>query len=102
MLVRLPFGSCPAADEFCTVSESITDLAQEIVDDKSWDPSIIKSDQYDKIPEPATDNLQKISHAPPIPLWVPITPKSTYMDVYIDSIITITLFISLLWKEPNK
>ena len=30
LLVRLPFGSCPPADKFCIVGESITDLAQVI------------------------------------------------------------------------
>ena len=35
LLIRLPFGSTPAADEFSTISESITDISQAIADDKS-------------------------------------------------------------------
>ena len=51
------------------------------------------SDQCGKIREPATDNIQNISHDPPIPLLVPITPKPIYMDDYIDDI-TVTFFIN--------
>ena len=43
LLTRLPFGSTPAADEFCTVSETITDLAQWLAEDASWEPSTIHS-----------------------------------------------------------
>ena len=102
LLVRLPFGTTPAADEFCTVSESITDLSQAIADDKTWNPTTLKSDQCGQIPEPSLTGLEDIVHEVPFPLLVPIIPKSIYMDVYIDDIITIVLYLHHLIEKANK
>ena len=102
LLVRLPFGSTPAADEFCTISESITDLAQSIAEDKTWDPSTLKSDQSIHIPDPAINNKEIFLEEHPIPLWVPVPYKPIYMDDYIDDIITITLLISSLIEKAKQ
>ena len=52
LLSRLPFSSTPTADEFCTVSESITDVAQWIIDTPSWDLNPLRSPLSHLILEP--------------------------------------------------
>ena len=47
LLLRLPFGSSPAASEFSIFSDIAVDLTSEIADDPSWDPSSIHSSNYD-------------------------------------------------------
>ena len=91
LLTRLPFGSTPAADCFNTISETVTDLAQEIATDETWNPNSLHSNLSEKIPSPSIPNKVQPLQQPPFPLTVPITISSIYHDVYIDDIITIAL-----------
>ena len=50
--LRLTFGGTPCAYEFCVASELCTDLAQDILHTKEWDPREIFSPHASKIPEP--------------------------------------------------
>ena len=51
ILFRLPFGSSPAPSKFCTISEFIIDLAQQLVQDISWNPSTLQTPDQHLIPE---------------------------------------------------
>jgi hypothetical protein len=47
----LSFGgsACPA--EWCLISETITDLANRVINDDSWDQLQIQSSMMDKVPQ---------------------------------------------------
>ena len=94
LLLRLPFGTTPAADQFCTVSELVTDLAQEITEDKSWNPENLKSDLSHLIPSPESPKSVPPLESTPSPLFVPVIAKHISSDVYIDDIITTVLAIN--------
>ena len=91
LLARLPFGSTPAADEFCTYSKTIADIAQWLVDDSTWVPSKLKSPLSHLIPnpEPILPPTKPIEN--PLPLAISLDPKPIQIDVYIDDIITTSL-----------
>ena len=43
ILLRLPFGVANGPNDFCLISEPITNLTNEILRDNSWDPESIQS-----------------------------------------------------------
>ena len=88
LLARLPFGSTPAADEFCTCSETIADIAQWLTEDPTWIPSQLKSPLSHLIPDPEPISPPAKPIDPPLPLAIPLDPKPIQVDVYIDDIIT--------------
>ena len=93
LLTRLPFGTTPAADCFNTISESTTDLSQSIAEDKTWNPSILRSNVSHKIPPASIPDKVNNLQESPFHLTIPIAPKPIYHDVYIDDIIAICLAI---------
>ncbi|EJK51559.1 hypothetical protein THAOC_29257, partial [Thalassiosira oceanica] len=52
VLTRLPFGSSPAPDKFCTVSETVFDLGGDLLTCDEWDPTALPSPYADVIPQP--------------------------------------------------
>ena len=58
LLSRLPFGSSPAPPGFCTISEAVFDLADDLLNCPLWDPEELPSPQADLLhdPEPPGDN----------------------------------------------
>ena len=58
LLSRLPFGSSPAPPGFCTISEAVFDLANDLLNCPLWDPEELPSPQADLLhdPEPPGDN----------------------------------------------
>jgi hypothetical protein len=50
--LRLTFGGRPCAYEFCVASEMCTDLANDILHAKEWNPRELHSPHANKIPEP--------------------------------------------------
>jgi hypothetical protein len=52
ILTRLPFGSSPAPCEFSNCSETIFDLANDLLHCHHWDPEELPSPYIDKLPDP--------------------------------------------------
>ncbi|KAL9186588.1 hypothetical protein ACHAXT_005826 [Thalassiosira profunda] len=52
LLTRLPFGSSPAPAEFSICSETVFDLAGDLLLCPKWDPSTLPSPYIDRIPPP--------------------------------------------------
>ena len=50
-LTCLPFGSSPAPAEFCVTSETVFDLANDLLYCEKWDPSKLPS-PYAELPTP--------------------------------------------------
>ena len=50
--LRLTFGGTPCAYEFCIVSETCTDLANDILHAPNWNPKEVFSPHANRIPEP--------------------------------------------------
>jgi hypothetical protein len=50
--LRLTFGGSSCPNEFCLFSEMCTDLANDILHCKDWDPSKLCSPHSEKIPDP--------------------------------------------------
>lgn len=52
LLTRLPFGSSPAPAEFCVASETVFDLANDLLYCQHWDPLKLPSPYADELPSP--------------------------------------------------
>lgn len=91
LLTRLPFGTTPAADCFTTASEVVTDLAQLIAEDDSWDPLDLHSPLADEVPEADLPSSEVNLEIKPLPLIKDLEPKNIYHDVYIDDIVSVVL-----------
>ncbi|KAL7547329.1 hypothetical protein ACHAWF_010646 [Thalassiosira exigua] len=52
ILTRLPFGSSPAPAKFSICSETIFDLAKDLLHCPHWDPSTLPSPYNAEIPPP--------------------------------------------------
>lgn len=94
LLLRLPFGSSPAAAEFSLFSEFICDVAQALLLDNSWNhnsffPSITEGVSISDFDFPS--NLPTLAR--PILITAPLLP--TYFDCYIDDFIVLVVFTNL-------
>lgn len=91
ILSRLPFGVSEGPGQHDIPSNMIVDLAQQILDDPTWDPSILHSPHHDKIPLPERlpDNIPfGVAHA----LSVIIErPTDAYIDGYVDDLMAALL-----------
>jgi hypothetical protein len=90
--LRLSFGGSACPSEWCVISETITDLANMILNDEHWDPQSLFPDLLEKVP-PSTLLDETIPMAKGKPLLVDIPLESVGKeDVYIDDVCTIGLF----------
>ena len=48
--LRATFGGAPNLYEWGVISESVTDLANMLMQDESWDPSVLSSNMQASIP----------------------------------------------------
>ena len=53
---RLPFGVVPGPSVFSTVSEAIFDLANDILQDPSWDPVTLNAPSWETFEPPLEDD----------------------------------------------
>ena len=90
ILLRLPFGSSPAAGAFSLLSDFVADLAQQLVDDNTWDPDTFKSDIVSDIPMVQTPPLHDISTVKQLQFDIPT--RTISIDVFIDDFIAICLY----------
>jgi len=96
MFLRLTFGGTASPNEWCTLSESVCDLATAILQDEEWDPSTLASPSQKMVPLPhcATSKIleeeEKLGLGKDLIVSIPINPRGTH-DIYIDDLIGLTL-----------
>lgn len=83
---RMPFGGKPMAKKFSNVTDFISDMAQWLIDDPSWNPSFLKSSIIPKVPDPSYDAGYKEAARP---LMDFIACNDIYVDSYIDDFSTL-------------
>ena len=92
--LRLPFGGSPCPAEFCLLSDIITDVINDLMACKDWDPRSVHSDYVTKIP--ASKSLPTlIPFAPAKEMSVQLPDdEDCKSDVFIDDIITVGVDIN--------
>ncbi len=89
LALRLTFGGKPGPSEWCTISEPICDLANEILNCEEWDPSTLHSPHQHRIPTASTmDPSIPFAKARPMMVNVPLEPHGK-CDQYIDDTATV-------------
>ena len=86
---RLPFGSKPAPALFSLISEFITELAQCLAEDKSWEPSKLHSDMLNDIDTSPIYYFGIFGQTDP--LMINYKLRDLSIRVFIDDLITICL-----------
>ena len=89
--LRLTFGGAPCPFEWCTISESICDLAVAILQHKDWDSETLHAPEPDLVPAPKT--LSKdipFGAAQDLVVDVLVNPRGT-VDIYIDNKLGLTV-----------
>lgn len=94
LLLRLPFGSSPAASEFSLFSEFICDMAQALLLDESWDhntffPTITEGVSI------ADFNFPSSAPALARPILISAPLLTAYFDCYIDDFIVLVVFTNM-------
>jgi hypothetical protein len=87
--LRLTFGGSACPSEWCIMSETITDLANKILNHEDWDPHSIAPQIVKKVPQ--TELLEegiRFEKAKPLLVDVPLE-KIGKSDVYIDDVCTV-------------
>ena len=91
ILSRLPFGVSEGPGQHDIPSNMIVDLAQQILDDPTWDPSILHSPHHEKIPMPErlpTNIPYSKAHALSVKME---RPTDAYVDGYVDDLMALLL-----------
>lgn len=88
ILLRLPFGSSPAAGEFSVLTEFIADLANQLVLDPTWDPWTMHSNLVQDIP---MMEWQPALLTPVKALKFEVTPFMAYIEIFIDDFLVFCL-----------
>jgi len=93
LILCLPFGTAAAPPEFCIASEVTCDIANALLLDPTWDPTITTSPLHHLLPPPI---LQVASIPFAMALRLNVTPPMldiSKCDVYINDILMISLFL---------
>lgn len=91
ILTRLCFGIASGPNEWCLISELIVDFATALMEDKTWNPDSLFNPN-DDIPlniEYVDDSI-KLEQVKKI-IFENINTKSSYIDGYIDDLLTLIL-----------
>ena len=89
-LGRMPFGSCEGPGKFDIPSNITVDLAQELINDPSWDPATLHSPNEKNIPSPETLD-EDIPFGVAEPLNVDMDFLYCSVDGFVDDLTTIVL-----------
>ncbi len=93
IMLRLTFGGAPCPFEWNFISNSIRDLANEILVDKSWNPSEIHAPCQHLVPEmKLMDDSIPFAEGRELIVDIPVDARGTG-DVYIDDLIQATIVI---------
>ena len=99
---RLPFGGSLCPNEFCLISDLITDAVNDLLENDSWNSDEISSDYCNKIP-----SLKTLDEGIPFGMTRELSvdiPMSIHgkADVYIDNIITVAVDMNDNVKRISK
>ena len=96
--LRLPFGVAAGPSVYSTMSETIFDLTNDLLNDKKWNLDDLHSPLLNKLqkPEPLDDS---IPFGPAEVLAVYIPSRTSFCDGYIDDFLSVGLEIN---DEVNK
>ena len=90
LLTRLCFGIASGPSEWCVISETMVDIATILIEDKSWNPLTLFNPRKDiKVVPLFEDEDIPIQKAKEVIYKLP--KKDTYIDGYIDDILSIVL-----------
>lgn len=94
ILLRLPFGSSPAAGEFSILTDFIADLANQLYADPSWDPYTMNSSLVNGIPmfeysETFTSPVKPLLITEFLPIF------AIYTEVFIDDFLVFVVCSSM-------
>ena len=89
--LRLTFGGSPSPYLWCPIAETITDLANDLLGCKDWDPNEVRSPHSDSLP-----GVRRLESSTPFKeakeTDVSVSARTEIMvDDYIDDLVTITL-----------
>jgi len=88
--LRLPFGVAAGPSIYSTVSETIFDLTNDILQDKSWNREAINSPIKSKLSKPMfLDDTIPFAKAEKLDVYIPL--RTTFCDGYIDDFLSIGL-----------
>ena len=91
ILVRLSFGGNKGLGQHDVLSNMVVDVAQEILDNDTWDPTTLHSPHIDKIPPPLWLS-EDIPFGKASPLAMDLDkPHKVYVNGYMDDICTLSL-----------
>jgi hypothetical protein len=91
LALRLSFGGAPNPPTWCSFSEMVTDLSNEIPLCEDWDPSTLHSPDQPKTPTPETlDDSAPFALGRPLAVSVP-TDVTGRTDSFIDDLIRVFL-----------
>ena len=93
ILTRLPFGAAAGPSVYSVVSEMIFDLANDLVQESSWDHTSFQSPHSDKLSTPCIGDASG-PFTTALPLFVQIPYREIAYDGYIDDIIAMALDLS--------
>ena len=89
--LRLTFGGSPCPFKWCSMSELITDLANDLLSCPDWDHEKVHSPHKPSIPPPVIlPSTSPFSHALPVDVIVP-PKKHGLVESYIDDLIPVVL-----------
>jgi hypothetical protein len=86
---RLPFGGSPCPNDFCLLSDIVTDTINDLLECKSWDHERVHSEYYAKIPiaKPIKEEIP-FAQAREMSVELPIKDRGK-ANVFIDNIISV-------------
>ena len=90
ILTRLPFGACTGPSVYSSVSETIFNLANNIINETEWDPTTLRSPHSSKLSEPSLNPIPDPFEAAQ-ELLMDLPLKEIFFDGYINDVIAIAL-----------
>ena len=91
ILLRLPFGVANGPNDYSIISEAIMDLTNDILEDTTFDPSVIHSPLQSTLASPHTSYPDCTPFGIARELFVPVPFRHAAADGYIDDIIAAML-----------
>jgi len=90
MYLQSTFGGAPGPNECSILEEPICDLATVLIQDKDWDPMVIKSSSQSLVPKPKFESYEPFGIGNNLIVNIPVNPRGTH-DFYLDDIIALTV-----------
>jgi hypothetical protein len=88
--LRLTFGGSPCPNEFCAISELCTDLANDILHARDWDPKVLKSPHADLLRDPVLlEDSTEFAQAKQLDVEIPADDWGRVDDFIDDGIVIV-------------